>query len=816
MCKGNGGGGRARYGALLLLTLFLLSLGGCARHTDIAAVMLIDEENSAYSEFVSLMLPSHTLTKGTNLAFLHLKNGFVAEAFDAQAESANETGLAQHWYPQYLATPVIAIDRDRTNADVASWSDLRSIQEAVGISMTSGNRELLMAAISYGLEGDGYTLNGATQLLAALRQNGRLEHNSFDVPVMICYDYQAAAMIKGGKNIEVVVPSEGTLTYAKGLLSMTELSFALDDLESQAMLIEAGFRLIDGRMDAALYPAGAYANSKPVSDYAHFGNVSINSTRVFRRNVLSAWLYTSADGREHQFFALVYICLMCVWAASLIHRAVQKGIRRALALIGMTLIAWIIVRLVKYQLPAETDLNIHLWYSFYFFQLSLPIIVLKLAWCIDQDDGAAEPKWLNILSIFNALLILAVMTNDLHKLVFRLDSANPNRASEYGYGPVYYIVLMTCVVQIVLAVAISLKKGIQSLRKRWLGFPALLFCLMAAYTIGYIRRFPIAWESDLTMVLGLFTLLIVETMIRSGMIPVNTKYAALFAASPLGIRIIDKAKQTVWASVLTEEHTEEIIDKALGLYPLPVEQGENKLLYAASITGGYVFWQEDITELNRMHKSIEESMSRLEAANAVLIEEEKIKRAIDAEYNRTLLMAQLEAEITRHTIRLATMIEQLDSMADRNKATDRIVLLLCYIKRRCNLFFLEKESELLSTNELMVYLDEMAEMIEFCDVKVVITSRLEKSIMVRYATLLYDFFYNIIYWATWLDGMNIPVHIGLEEGDIVLRLLMPEDVRSFMMDRTLENAILSAGGTYEFKALDEDAIGISISFPQND
>jgi len=74
-------------------------------------------------------------------------------------------------------------------------------------------------------------------------------------------------MIKSGRNMEVIIPIEGTFTYEKGLLSKNPLAFTGD---IEGLLLDAGFRLPDGRCDASLYPqAAAYENAVRVTDYSH-------------------------------------------------------------------------------------------------------------------------------------------------------------------------------------------------------------------------------------------------------------------------------------------------------------------------------------------------------------------------------------------------------------------------------------------------------------------------------------------------------------------------------------------------------------------
>jgi hypothetical protein len=799
--------------ALSLLCVIIFALCGCALGADENGERIVYSDCAAdilYPEVISSVLPSYSVERQAEYMIqVFLKSGITVEAYDVQAFSSISAGIAKYWYPHYIATVIIAIDRDRTNAQIKTWNDLLNAHEPVSFS-SSMKWEILMPAISYGLEGDGYTLRKATELLAAVNDNNQSFDDQSEPPIVICFDYQAAALIKNGRNIEIVVPSEGTLTFEKGLLGNEELSF-IGDVDLQ--LLAAGLRLPDGRADRELYPdQAAYSSAQLVADIGHLCTVAMDAVRVMRRDVLHVRLYSSKDGREHLFFALLYIILVVVWISSVIWRALHKGVKLSALLVGLILLGWIIVRLLKWQMPFDDTLNRYLWYSFYLFQLALPVVILWLASIIDKpDENITAPKWMRAVAITNAFIFIMVFTNEFHQLTFPFD-LRTNWTYEYGYGVGFYLLLAGSVLQVIAAIIMLIVKAKGYIRKTGALFPLGLIILLAAYGYGYANRIPIAWESDITMTIGLFTLLFAESILRTGIVPVNSKYRTLFTYSTLGIQVIDSERKTTISSVAAPHFAQETVEQALASSPLPAQADENTLLFAAPITGGYALWQEDITAVNRLHKDIAESVQKIRNANIVLAEEEKIKRAVDEENARLQLMAQLESEIERHTIKLSTMIEHYENVADRPRAMARITIQLCYVKRRCNLFFIEQEAKALHADELTVYMDELAEIAKLAGVESIFTSELKTLLAIRRTTLLYDFFFNVLFWATWLGSPRIIVHLGTENNNTILRILPSDDANSFQMDKNLEYAINSAGGIFMLKDLD-DATGMSLSFP---
>ena len=213
----------------------------------------------------------------------------------------------------------------------------------------------------------------------------------------------------------------------------------------------------------------------------------------------------SIDNREHQHFVLVYIIIITIWSASVVRRSMQKGISYAAFFTGIILYGWTLVRLIKYQIEGVPTLTRYLWYAFYIFQLSLPLVLLWMAWAIDKpQDKIVPPRWWRIMAILISFSILLVFTNDLHGLVFHLDLSRPDWNINYSYGWGYYTVLFIGMSSLVAVFVILVQKSIRNPRKKGFIFPLGIFFLFSAYTYGYITRNSFVYETDLTLVKGCF------------------------------------------------------------------------------------------------------------------------------------------------------------------------------------------------------------------------------------------------------------------------------------------------------------------------
>ena len=796
--------------AITLVVIILFS--ACAKKLNINLVKCNLDDYSPYPKVVEQVLPKLIIEQSDNKPYYILDDGNIAEAFDTQAMGALETGIAKYWYPHYLATVVIAMDRDQTDAIVTSWGDLLTSRQEVGFFDTPGNLQMLTAAMSYGLEGEHYSLSSTMELLASLHENNHLKINSFDSPIIICYDYQAATLIDNGRNIEIIIPKEGTFTYEKGLLSNENLNFQgnVDNL-----LLKSNLRLLDGQDESSIYPdKEAYVHAVKVSDYKYFAKTTQNSRPLIERNVLRTKIFMSIDNREHLLFALIYIMIVTIWTVSFVRRSMQKGISYSAFFMGIILNGWTLVRLIKYQIETMPTLTRYLWYAFYIFQLTLPLVMLWMAWAIDKpQNDIIPPKWWRIMGILIGVLIVLVFTNDLHGFVFHLDLSRPDWAIDYGYGFGYYIILFVCMANLIAMLVILMKKSMRNPRKKGFIFPLALFFMFGIYNYKYIMRDPLVYETDLTIVTGIFALLMFEACIQSGLIPTNTKYIDLFTRSPLKMQIINNEEEVVLAAASATPFGKDCLDKVLESSPEPVLCNDTSLLFANPIPGGYAIWNEDISKLYKVHREIKESTQMLAEANVILAEKEKLKRRVNEKNAKKQLMDQLEGEIAESIEQMATMIESLPNSESHSKETTRIALLLCYIKRRCNLFFREKETSAIDTNKLIAYIDELSEIAKYSNVQIVTVNEIRGNISIRYATLFYDFFYGMADFAVQTECPYIIEHLGMEEEFITMGFLTSEDMGTFKVDSKLSVAIAAAEGKIIIKDL-EDTMGISISFPK--
>lgn len=793
-----------------LLILLCLLLTGCSAEASGGQLISAAEGSGAYSEALLPFLPGYALRDGEDTLYAEVSRGNAVACFDVQAIPAMDRGVGRYWYPHVSATVVLAVDRTRTDAVITGWNSLRESRVPVGMSSFSVVRNMLaIGAMSYGLNPKEPTKGDALDFLEQLCQNGGFELDGSDAPILICLDYEAAAWNRSGGTYEIIVPVEGTLSYRMGLFSDVPLALepGLD-----AALLSAGLPLASGERPQDFPGDYRWARTLGEEDYDWFLKVTGDSSRDLRRQVFHTRLYTTADMREHILSALFLSAAILLWKGTVSHRMMRRDVRRVVSLLSWLTVGWLLLRLFKYQQLTEGTLTRMCWYGYYLFQLALPVALLYLTEILDRAEGEkrlAHPLWPPLVCY--VLSVLLVLTNDLHRLVFRFDLEG-NWASDYSYGLGYWLMIAFSLLFFVLAVVKLLYKGRKS--AYWGGkLFSLLFCGgLIFYVIAYVYRVPLAWESDITVNICILSVLFFETVLHAGLVPVNIQYQRLFAFAPISLTILDENGRTVLSSRSAHPISRSIWKRLLMDMEQPLLRDSNTQLHAIPVRSGMAVWQEDLSRINRLKREIQDVQDRLEAANRLLREEGEIKkRLMTVEANRSLF-EQLDRDMEQRVASLTRLIKTLPKTDKPKGLTAYITLCLCHIKRRCNLFFLARQGELLPGDELELYLDELAELARYAGLQTLIRCGQKEALEIRSAALCYDYAFETISWALKETASPLMGYLESEGSDLVFRFLPGGDPTQWHFSEELITSVSAMGGQIACKDLD-DAFGICMRIP---
>ena len=446
--------------------------------------------------------------------------------------------------------------------------------------------------------------------------------------------------------------------------------------------------------------------------------------------------------------SFIYIGLYAAWGLSVRQRIVQKQVGRYLTSVSVLLILWFSFRTVKYFIFWQPSVIRHLWYLFYLPMLFVPMLALLIAMSLGKPDDYRLPKWTMALWLISGAMLLLVLTNDLHQLVFTFpkDTAvwsDTNHGYGIGYFPVNgWQVLCGVSALVVMLFKCRLKNGRHRL------WPAIPMAISLTYlALNYIG---VPWLKalfgDVTAFQSFMYMLSFEACIACGFIHSNSRYADLFASSVgTSAEITDKAFNIRYAALNTAPIAKETMREA--------EQGSVTVdggltVHTMPIGGGYAVWTEDVSALLAIKEESESLAEELADRNEILRYEYKreSKRRKVEEQNRLydLLQSATQTQIDR----IAVLTKEYQQTADTGRAKTllaEIAVLCSYIKRRKHLTLLTDRDYKIPTAELERAFNESLQTLKLLGVRS--TLYVDDSLSMfsgKAAAAIFDFYESVV------------------------------------------------------------------------
>lgn len=410
------------------------------------------------------------------------------------------------------------------------------------------------------------------------------------------------------------------------------------------------------------------------------------------------------------------VCLILYYS----HRVSRSGglslMMKALSWMGLLLI---LLRGIKYSAFSEVGvLARHTWYLYYVPMLLMPLFLFYISLLVSPKKSFTIPKgWYSVLAL-TIVLILLVLSNDLHQWAFRFAANFSNWDNDYSHGWLFYVVTAWQYVLYLAAIIILvIKCRISSAKKHaWVMLiPFSIGVLMNVLLLTgkvpemngtHIFEFPEALIFTVAAVL--------ECCMQLGLIPTNTDYGKLFNHFSISAQITDEDGTPVYASYSSRPLTKEQFSLESG-----ARINEHTILHKMKIPGGFGFWQDDISELDRLNEELAEAKEEL-AQEAELIrlrgelkekqtQVEQRTRVYDAIAGRTQSQSQAIS-------RFAAQARSSDDTALKEECRGKITLLGAYIKRFANLMLLSQQKNVIEVGELGLSVSEVLRYLNYCGI----------------------------------------------------------------------------------------------------
>lgn len=463
--------------------------------------------------------------------------------------------------------------------------------------------------------------------------------------------------------------------------------------------------------------------------------------------------------------SLIQVSLIVMWCTSLYHRLINKSVRNYMIAVGVLLAFWLTIRTCKWDFSVDTTHAVgrYCWYSFYIPMVLIPLFGVFIANHIGKSETHKTPKWMRYLYIPAALMILAVFTNDWHRLAFSFPEGIDRYEKHYQHEIVYFIIMAWFVLLGFYFVFTLIRKSRSPSGKGFQKLPAVIMgCAVLFWTLYCLKLI----KCDLTVVDCLIITLLLESAIQSRLIPSNTNYRTFFRRSTLAAQITDTAYHPCVVSSTASVLSEDVMRRAC---TAPVDLGDT-VLNGKEIRGGYVFWQDDVRQMTILTQRLRETQERLGEKNDLLRAELELAEQCARMDEKDRLYDRIASEV-------APQLDKMDALLKRAEKEPSalfevftaIAVISAYVKRRGNLLLLSEYGEHIKAMELSYGIRESLDHLKAGGVFVSYDSACEGELLWAHTIAVYDFYEAVIEGL--LDQITaIIVHLSCQNGVVSMRL----------------------------------------------
>lgn len=459
---------------------------------------------------------------------------------------------------------------------------------------------------------------------------------------------------------------------------------------------------------------------------------------------------------------------VCFWAISLDIKIIEKRVKTPLITIAGLLIFFFVLQSSAYVIFAFDPLWTRvLWYAYYIPMICVPLLILFISFYIYNNYSPKSKIIYRTSAFVGVVLIILVLTNEIHRLAFYSDGGVVNK-DHYYWGPVYHICVVFISLIYIASIIMLLKKA-KDIKLRSLMWRPCLVVVISTGAFVVVQTlvntyFGIKiWNIGETF--ALCTIAYIEICIYMGLIPSNEDYNSLFKMIPIPVQIKNIENDTVVAS------KQELVS------------GEYIHEFEMDIYGGKVQWTTDLTKLNELNNELEEINNSLISRNSILQTENSIKENREALESRNNMYSSISRAISSQLSQIEALFD--DEETDFNTNLAMASVLNAYIKRCSNLMIIKEDCKEISLVELQLSIGESLEYIGLLGASTGLNCFSKKMFPIEMIIQSYEFFENVVEKCMY-SLQSIVVFIGEKEEVLEMRILLNADTFSFDFDFSLE------------------------------
>lgn len=389
------------------------------------------------------------------------------------------------------------------------------------------------------------------------------------------------------------------------------------------------------------------------------------------------------------------LAIYTIWLILLYIRIFDKTLKKYVLSIGVLLVFWMAIRMVKrYTTGYVTEI---LWYLYYIPLLMIPTFYYN---CSSYLINSKNKKRRIVAIIISIILFLLVITNSLHNIVFKIKS----NINDYNHNIGYFIIVAWILCLIVVAI-INLIKSSKNKGYKNIILISVTILIGIIYTILYIKNIPVIRKTNMSVIIGTLFCVGLEMMLDFKLIPNNFRYKKIFKNSNLPLEIVSQDGKTRIATNHSINLKENIISDIKNNKVKSIYKDNNIIKNVNVINGGYSIEEKDYSKINEYEEKLKSIQQELIEQETILQKQRKIATEIYETKLKGEIIELLDEKIEQKRNLINELIKEM-KITDIDKMKN-IKLLLNYCKRMSNLVISSYNKEKYDNKRLEVIINEM-------------------------------------------------------------------------------------------------------------
>lgn len=365
------------------------------------------------------------------------------------------------------------------------------------------------------------------------------------------------------------------------------------------------------------------------------------------------------------------------------------------------------------------------------------------------DDFRIPKKWYLLLIPVIVLTYLCVTDEERHFMFYLVPGeVQPNLNFHPNIG--IFLLVAFAITMMVVRVVMIYRRNRKITERRYLRLVVPLFepILVLIFSFGFfVSSLQILPELAKVEVIELFAkmyyieALTWEFYIYTGLVPVNTQYSAIFEHTTVGMQIIGDDGYRLLsrtASEVTLEQLDTLKDKGC----IAIEPG--KELHMHRFVDGLFLWNKDVSQLQSAIHELNQSAETLAQEGVLLNEEIKTKNQEASLMAKNQIYDELTNEVKGQLRLMRELTKKRYADQNSNELLRRFCLLGTYVKRRCNLRLIQKETGSISEDDLRLSFQDMVSAMNLVGIHSEIQWYPERQFSAEFSLYLFDVLENLL------------------------------------------------------------------------